>query len=298
MRKLALILALLGSINAKTIKAGTLLTGISTLDIITHQTTEVKAIRFRKTPEIITAVSKGEVDVAVIPVDMAAKLYQAGVKINIIAVDMFQNQAILTMKPDVKSIYDLKGKTVAALVASGTFKMFKSYMKLTARLEVGKDFKVLNAAPGAFPDILKRGDADAVVAWEPLVSIMINQRTRVVSSFKALWQKLGYKGSPVMLVWITSPKFKDTTAIRKFVALRKTAAKYWVSNPDSTVEILKKIYNFSIPVARSIYERTEIYDGDMDESIIENIRRVWQISWKGGYLKKNPVKIPDTIFYH
>ncbi len=283
------------------IKAGALLSGISTLDVISagkiNTSLNVDVIRFRKTPEIITGLVKGEIDVAVIPAEMAAKLYENGAKIKIISADMFQNQAVLSISNNIKNVFDLKGKKIAALLASGTFMTFKSYLLESYKMEDGKDYTVINAVPGALPDILKKGDADAVVVWEPLVSLLLSQGAHVVVSFDQLWKSLGYSGKPVMLVWVTSPHFNSRKIIDEFVKLRERAANYWINHPEETVNILKSTYQFKEKVANSIYKRVSIVTCGLTPEIIKNIRKVWRISWKGGYLEKNPETIPDSIFY-
>ncbi len=304
--KIFIILGLVGySFSGETsqlkIKAGTLLSGISTLDIISaHKVNtplDVKVVRFRKTPEIITALIKDEIDVAVIPAEMAAKLYEGGARIKIIAADMYQNQAILSISKDINSVNDLKGKNIAALLASGTYMTFKSYLQEIYDLKAGKDYRVINAVPGALPGILERGDADAVVVWEPLVSMLLIKGAHIVASFDQLWRKLGNSGKPVMLVWVTSPHFKDGKIIEDFVKLRNQAANFWITHPEETVNILKNTYKFRVGVAKSIYKRVSIVREGLTPEMIKNIREVWRISWKGGYLEKEPGAIPDSIFY-
>ncbi len=283
------------------IKVGTLLSGISTIDIIRigKVTTplDVKVVRFRKTPEIITALVKGEIDVAVIPAEMAAKLYERGVRIKIIAADMYQNQAILSTSKDINSVSDLKGKKVAALLSSGTYMTFKSYLQQAYGLKAGRDYFVINAVPGALPEILERGDADAVVVWEPLVSVLLNQGAHIIASFDQLWRKLGNSGKPVMLIWAISPHFKNEKIISEFVKLRDRAANFWIIYPDQTIKILKNTYRFKEGVAKSVYKRVSIVTEGLNPELIKNIREVWRISWKGGYLEKKPGTIPDSIFY-
>lgn len=283
------------------IKAGTLLSGISTLDIISagkvSSPLDVEIVGFRKTPEIITGLVKGEIDVAVIPAEIAAKLYEGGARIKIIAADMYQNQAILSMSKGINNVNDLRGKKIAALLASGTYMTFKSYLQEVFAMRTGKDYKVINAVPGALPGILKRGDADAVVVWEPLVSTLLNQGAHIVASFEQLWTKLGNPGKPVMLVWVTSPHFKDEKVIEEFVKLRSKASHFWITHPEETVNILKNTYKFKEGVAKSIYKRVSIVTKGLTPEIIKNIREVWRISWKGGYLEKGPGTIPGSIFY-
>jgi NitT/TauT family transport system substrate-binding protein len=284
-----------------TVRAATLMGGISTLDIMEAKGFDrkngfkVQVLRLGKTPDIIAALAKGETDFAVVPAEMAAKLAQSGTEIEIVAVDMMQNQAILgkKMKPE-----DLKGKKIGAVVASGTFKLFQAYMKVLYNL-TPNDYTVVNVPPGSIKDSLN--DVDAVVIWEPIVSELIASNVSVIATFKDLWEeakKRGIvKGEPVMLVWVVRKDFADEhpDLVKAFVKAQEESAKFWKENEDETKGILGKLYHLDAKTLDILYDRTEINDDELDDDLIKGIKSEWKLAYLGGYLKEDPSSL--DIFY-
>uniref|UniRef100_A0A7J3ZIR6 ABC transporter substrate-binding protein n=1 Tax=Fervidicoccus fontis TaxID=683846 RepID=A0A7J3ZIR6_9CREN len=294
------------------VRAATLQGGISTLDIMLEAHLDRKhgfrleVLRLQKTPDILAAIAKGDADLAVIPVEMAAKLVQDGENIKIVAVDMFQNQAILAKSEGMESAADLKGKRVAAVVASGTYMMFKAYLKLAYNVDVSETgfnesaVNVVNVPPGLIVAALERGDVDAIVVWEPLVSrAIVEASARIVEDFSAMWKRLGYPGEPVMLVWVARGDFveRSESALRAFLSARLEAARAWIDDRELVVSTLSKLYGLSEQAAETLYGRVRVCAEPLDSKLVENIRRVWMIAWMGGYLKESPDGIPEDAFY-
>ncbi|WP_297467694.1 ABC transporter substrate-binding protein [Thermococcus sp.] len=285
-----------------TVRAATLLGGISTLDIMQAKGFDeengfhVKVLRLAKTPDIIAALEKGETDFAVIPAEMAAKLAQSGVDIKIIGVDMFQNQAIIgkkKMKPE-----ELRGKKIGAVVASGTFKLFEAYMKVLYNISPN-EYTVVNVPPGSIEDSLK--DVDAVVIWEPMVSQLIVKNYTVIATFSKLWNEAKARGlvqgPPVMLVWVVRGDFleKHRNLVDAFIKAQLESARYWKEHPEGTKEILGDLYHIDEKTLNVLYSRTEVNDERLNDDLIKGIKSEWYLAYLGGYLKENPESL--DIFY-
>ncbi len=295
------------------VRAATLQGGISTLDIMEAEGLdekhgfELEVLRLQKTPDIMAALSKGDADLVVIPAEMAAKLLERGEKVVIVAVDMYQNQAVLATDPSIRSIEDLKGKVVGATVASGTYKMFKAYVRLVYGINVSEtdspgpdEIGVINVPPGSILDALYRGDVAAIVTWEPLVSKAITMLgAHVVASYQYLWEQAGVEGEPVMLVWVASQSFAEQSrgALEKFLAAREEAAKIWINEKDKVVAVLKSLYGLSEDEAETLYGRVRICATPLDQGLIDSIRSEWWLAWKGGYLQSDPAGIGSSAFY-
>ncbi|WP_297507387.1 ABC transporter substrate-binding protein [Thermococcus sp.] len=285
-----------------TVRAATLLGGISTLDIMEAKGFDekngfrVKVLRLGKTPDIIAALKNGETDFAVIPAEMAAKLAQSGVDIKIIAVDMLQNQAIIgkeKMEPK-----ELKGKKIGAVVASGTFKLFQAYMKVLYNI-TPEDYTVVNVPPGSIEDSLR--DVDAVVIWEPIASQLMAKNYTVIATFSELWDEARAKGivngPAVMLVWVVRGDFlkEHRDLVDAFIKAQLDSARYWKANPDETKAILKNLYHLDQKTLEILYTRTFVNDGKLDEGLILGIKSEWKLAYLGGYLEKDPSGL--DIFY-
>ncbi|MEB3851388.1 MAG: ABC transporter substrate-binding protein [Desulfurococcales archaeon] len=301
-----------GGPSGYTIRAATLLGGISTLDIIEAENLTYKrgypleVLRLQKTPDILAAISKGEADLAVVPAEMAAKLIEGGEDVVIVAVDMLQNQAILAKDPSIRSVGDLRGKLVGAVVASGTYKVFKAYLETVYGLQVVEANErrpdavaVVNVPPGSILDALASGQVDAIVIWEPFVSKGIARGFHVVASFSQLWREANLTGDPVMLVWIARGDFArhHEDALRAFLDARSEAAHIWNTNKTLTYLVIAGLYKMDQGVFNIMYNRTVIVEGGLTGELVESIRQEWWLAWKGGYLPRDPATIPDSVFY-
>ncbi len=291
---------------------GTLQGGISTLDVAEklgigrEYGVELSVARFAKTPDILTALAKNEIDGAIIPAEMAAKLIQKGVDLRIIAVDMMQNQAIITMRDGIESPEDLRGKLVAAVVPSGTYRMFKAYMKTVYGIDVVEEpspvegkIAVVNVPPGSILVALEKNEVDAVVIWEPFVSKALVKGGRIVASYQDLWEKSGAEGEPVMLVWVVTGRFAEQHpgVVEKLAKIQVEAAEKWVKDKNLVESILTgPLYKLSPEEAEKLYSRVVVNTRPLDNGLVESIREVWRLAWQGGYLEEDPDEIPGTVF--
>ncbi len=302
-----------GTTEKYTIRTATLQGGISTLDIIEQahlleQTYyDLEVLRLQKTPDIIAALSNNETDLVVVPAEMAAKLIEQGGDYYIVAVDMLQNQAILVVDDNITSPAELAGKLVGAVVASGTYKIFKAYMQTVYNLTVVESdqprsgvVSVVNIPPGSIIDALLNKQVDAVVIWEPLISMGVNKGVKILVSFGDLWRQAGLEGEPVMLVWLARGDFvkNHADALETFLEARRQAAEIWINNMQETKQIIVSLYNLNDATFNTMYNRTVIVsDKYLSDELIDSIRAEWWLAWKGGYLEQEPANIPNTVFY-
>lgn len=262
-----------------TVVAATIQGGISTLDLMEGKAGWLKVMRFDKPLDVAQALSKGEVDVAVITSEMYAKFALHSKKeLKIIAAEMMQNQAVI----GVKDLKELRGKRVGATTASGTFAMFQAYSKLAGV----KDYAVIDMPPPQLISALDRGDVDAVVAWEPIASKLLVKGYDHVDFTDLADRYVGKQ--PVMLVWVATEDFLNRPDdVRAFLKLRDQAADNW---EEEAPGIFKRIYGLSDSEVEIMMKRVTVWKGDLT-SAEEGIVEAWELARKGGYLKVNEVAL-------
>lgn len=299
-----------GEVEKRTLVAATIKTGLSTFDVIEAEPgllddlpVAIEVVRFTVPPQSLDAVAKGDAQLTVIPVELAAKLIQqTGGKVYIVALDNEMNQAILT-RPDtgIQSPEDLRGKKVAAVVGSGTYALFTVFMKELYNLTVGPedaDVIVVNVGnPASVIDILVRGDVDAAVIWEPVVSLgVLEHGLVIVANYTELWKEYaGDKPAP-MLVWVAREEVvKDGEILRAVLEAHKRAAEKWNQNEGNwTVMLLQNLYNLPADVAYMVWERDQMYTGlCIDETLLDSMLTLWDMAVKAGYIDQAPS--PDNI---
>lgn len=120
----------------------------------------------------------GNYDIAIGSWDVFAARYQAGVPIQLLCTittaDMI---SIITADKSVKSINDLRGKTIAALQSTGTFRMVSALLKELYGVQLGKDIAVQGVDnPAAAVTMVMANRADAGLSWEPNISMALHKR--------------------------------------------------------------------------------------------------------------------------
>lgn len=115
----------------------------------------------------------GTFDLAIAGWDSAAELHHRGVPIQfvstLVTADMIN---MLATDGGPANIDELKGKSIAAVMASGTYQVAKVLIRATQGMELEKDITVQNVpSPAQVITMLMARNTAAGLAWEPNVSI-------------------------------------------------------------------------------------------------------------------------------
>ena len=129
----------------------------------------------------------GNSDVCIGSWDVFAARYQAGVPIKLLCTittgDMI---SIITGEKSVKTVKDLRGKTMAALQSTGTFRMVSALLKETYGLQLGKDVAIQGVDnPAAAVTLVMANRSDAGLSWEPNISMALHKKPDLRVIFNA-----------------------------------------------------------------------------------------------------------------
>ncbi len=153
-------------------------------------------------PGVIAGLTAGTYDMAILPLNVASKLYNAGkLGVKLVSVNIFSVLYVIT-KGEYKSLDDLKGKVVYSIGEGGTpdvvFKNILSangikYEKDDASGKRDSETVYFNAVADAKLVIgaLKKGEADFAVLGEPVVSqAMANAEAHIAFGIEDEWKKV------------------------------------------------------------------------------------------------------------
>ena len=292
------------------VKIGTLRGGVSSLDVMLAEHLDsvngfkIKPLFFTTTLDLANAIAHGDIDVAIIPAEFVAKLREHGSDVVIIAVDFYQNQAIVVQgKENITGIEQLRGKKVAVFKPTGTYAMFRAYMEAVYGIDPEKEFVLVNAPPPQIVQAFARGDVDAAVIWEPFVSKLVaDYGGKVVVTYQELWRKwskhVGDNG--VMIVYAARAKWaqEHPGLVEKLLTARSMAAKLWDDNETLAEKILEKNYGLSPEAAKHCWKRLRMETAKtLDEQLVKNILAVWELAREGGYISSSPESLAKDAFW-
>jgi NitT/TauT family transport system substrate-binding protein len=114
----------------------------------------------------------GNYDVCIGSWDTFAARYQAGVPLKYVCTITDANMiALLAPKAGVDDVSKLKGKTIAALQSTGTYRMVRALINEAFGFDMEKEATIQNVDnPAASVTLLMADRADAALSWEPNIT--------------------------------------------------------------------------------------------------------------------------------
>ena len=199
--------------------------------------------------EVTAALINGDVDIAALPTNAAANVYnktQGGVKI--LAVNTLGCLYLLTKEGvTVSSFADLAGKTVYVPAQNPTF-IFTDLCKKN-NLIPGTDITIDStsyAKPDALRDALASGAVDIAVLPEPMVTIAVSSaKKNNINLTNALdltveWNKVNAEGSLVQGCVVVRTEFLETypEAVAEFLTAYEASINYLNENPAQAAQMI------------------------------------------------------------
>lgn len=117
----------------------------------------------------------GTFDAAMGSWDFFVDMQNRGVPIKIICTVTTADMINIIAGPSIKTVNDLVGKSMSAVVGSGSFEMSRAVVRDVAKVDLDKQVQMQNAPnPAGCIALLQSGSANAALTWEPVVSNAMN----------------------------------------------------------------------------------------------------------------------------
>jgi NitT/TauT family transport system substrate-binding protein len=149
--------------------------------------------------------------------------------------------AVVTSRPDIKSIKDLEGKDLAAAKGTTNYVMFDWFAR-----QLGADtskFSVVNTATPGLVGYALADRASAVQLWEPAYTTLLAKKPSIKTldlKIKENWKKatgstnIPYLGVAAHTDWVE--KHKDV--VPKLYAAYKEAGEWTIAHPDEASKLI------------------------------------------------------------
>lgn len=254
--------------------------------------------------EAVSKIVSGDTDAAAVPTNLAATLYnKTKGKIQLAAVTTLGVLSVVTNGENIKSIQDLKGKTIVTSGQGTVVEYALDYILKQNGLTAGKDVKIEYKAEHAeVATEVIAGKASIAVLPEPFVTQVIvkNKKAKVALNLTKEWDKAS-KGASFLTMGclIVRKDFaeKNKDAFNTFLKEYKASAEYANSNVADTAKLSEKYGIMNAAVAQKAIPNCSIvyFDGDaMKTKAADFLKVLYQANPKsvGG-------KLPgDDLYYN
>lgn len=208
----------------------------------------------------------------------------------------FWGTAVVPQKSDIKSVTDLKGKTLTAALPTANFPMFK-YLAKTGGLDI-QSVELRNADSSALVPTAKSGRSDAVQLWEPAYTVLTygNEDFRqldVMSNWKKSTgeEAFPYLGLSARKEWLD----KNKPIVQKLFAVYKEAGEYILSHPKEASDQIAPELKVAQPVVEDLIKsdrlKLSVYWANEHKAAAD---KVFKAAMSVDYLKSQP---SDGILY-
>lgn len=203
--------------------------------------------------EIVANLIKGDLDLAVIPANLASVLYnKTGGKIKLLASNNLGVLSIIEVGDEVHSLGDLKGKTILAPGKNATPDIIFNYLMAKNNFIEGTDYQIefKTEATEVLND-LEAGLGTLALLPEPMATVILtkNERARLAVDLNQEWAKIN-EGQQFTGVLVARSEFLDNFDTEGFLKEYKASIEEAVTNVDATANLLEKYNVFKAPIAK------------------------------------------------
>ena len=195
---------------------------------------DVELYEYNNGGDLMSAMASGDLDVGYVGITPVIFSISKGVPVKIVAGAQNEGSGLLSYSSSVKSITDLKGKVVATPGESSIQSVLLKYDLKKHGLS-NSDVQSPSMKVSSMSDALKTGSIDAMLTYEPYVTISknINNQTLVENSSEIL------EDHPCCVV-VMNEKFlsEKSDKARKIMDIHENATDKIMENPKEMVQYL------------------------------------------------------------
>ncbi|MGN0542583.1 MAG: ABC transporter substrate-binding protein [Acutalibacteraceae bacterium] len=225
-------------------------TGMGLAKLASDRTYAYDVEYFSDPQEVVPLIVKGEVDIAALPVNLAANLYKkTNGGIQILAVNTLGVLHIVSKGGAVKSLADLKGKTVYSTGQGSTPEYILNYVLSKNGIDPEKDVDIqYKTAHNELATLAVEGKADICVLPEPFATKVITKNTEYKKTvdLTAEWDKVcDAKLAQGCVVARTEYIKQNPEIIKEFLEFNELSVNFLLTNPESAAVFLTEKGFFS-----------------------------------------------------
>lgn len=239
------------------------------------------------------ALATGEIDMAPAGPHVLQKMRLEGVPIKATLTYARLNVlVVITADPTVKSIADLKGKSIAADMGSSEYQILSLYGRARG-IVFGKDVTVVQAGPPLARTQLQAKRVDAAMTWEPTATLTLrdNPQYRTILSGDTAWKAIAKADGWDLVVAVREEWLaQHREAVPRLLKMFQEGQRFIKTNTDDADRIVVNslklppgVLKDAVASGRLVYEVLPAWEGER-----QVIWDMFKVAVDSGYLPKLP----------
>jgi ABC-type nitrate/sulfonate/bicarbonate transport system substrate-binding protein len=254
---------------------------------------EVEPQSFGAVSAYYAALATGEVDMLPAGPHVLQKMRLEGVPIRgTLTYARLNALAVITGDPSIKSITDLKGKSIAADMGSSEYQILALYGR-SQGVVFGKDVTVVQAGPPLARTQLQAKRVDAAMTWEPSATLTLrdNPEYRTILTGDTAWRQIARADGWELILAVREDFLKRSPqAVPRLQKMFQDGAAFMKTNTDAadrivaaSVKLPPGVFKEAVTSGRLVYDIQPAWESE--RSVIWDM---FKIAVDIGYLPKLP----------
>lgn len=249
-----------------------------------------KLVQFNNGGDLMTAMASGDVDVGYVGITPVLSSIEKGVPVKVISAAQTEGSGIVVAKDsDIYSVSDLEGKKIATPGEASIQHMLLTYYLKQNGMDI-KDVKVSAMKVPSMNDALKTDKIDAMITFEPYVSIAEKNGARVLADSSEI-----LPDHPCCVV-VASDKFinEHTNETKTILEIHKNATDFINNTTDEAAGLLPSDIVSDVEVEKKALSGFSLISG-LDDDYKQDVIDFMNLEVELGVLK-GPIS-QDKIFW-
>jgi ABC-type nitrate/sulfonate/bicarbonate transport system substrate-binding protein len=254
---------------------------------------DLEVTSFSAVAPYYAALATGEVNMSVGGPHVLQKMRNEGVPIKaVLTYAKLSALAVITPDPAIRTIADLKGKSIAADMGSSEYQILSIYGRAQG-LVFGKDVTVVQAGPPLARTQLAAKRVDAAMTWEPSATLTLrdNPQYRVILTGDTAWKAIA-RADGWQLVVVMREDFlrRQPQAVPRLLKMFQDGQRFIQTNTDEadrivqrTVKLPEGVFKEAVKAGRLVYEVLPAWEAERSV-----IWEMFKVAVAQGYLDKLP----------
>jgi ABC-type nitrate/sulfonate/bicarbonate transport system substrate-binding protein len=175
---------------------------------------------------------------------------------------------VISRNPEVRSIADLKGRTLAADMGSSEFQILSIYAR-SKGVDMSRDVTVVQASPPLARAQLRAGRVDAAMTWEPTATLTMRDSPdyRIIFNGRSGWRELtGRDGWQLVVQMHEGFARRNPEAVQRLISVLQDGQKFIHTNLDDADRIVSR----TLGLPRGVLKEAVLF-----RRIVYDVRPVW-----------------------
>jgi len=211
----------------------------------------------------ISLIAKNEIDFMVTGVNVGAKIYNKGINVKLVNVNIWAIDYLLTNGFKADSWSDLEGKTLSLPLKGGPLDFLARYLLKENGLDPQNDVNLVYRPLPNGAKYFMSGQVDSIILHEPLTSVSLTKSDKAQLSFdiQKEWGKLhnGDERIPFVGLFVSTQFIKEYPGLTDILAGKYIeGVKYYNNNPGEAIKDASNYFNIPEPVMKKAWNRVNL----------------------------------------